>query len=553
MEMFHSHPKKLLYIEDDAESREMMADILRIRGFQFLGASRGIEGIRIASHEKPDLILMDINLPDMNGYEVTTLLKSIKDLRHTPIIALSADTEKDARERTLTAGCEGFISKPINIAEFLVLIDEYLQGRKETVPPELEKKILTEYNIRLGEKLQNKIEELERANSNLISMNEELNMSRDKLSEYNNRLFTMNSIANTLRLQESPDEVLRVLPAELNKGYATDRCIIFEYDDTKQNLLPISAKGITDQNLKKLKFKLDQGFYQHLKEDIKVLWVKNKDEILDQSMLKIAQKLNSTSFLIGCITGFTSRKDATGIFRSIISSFSANWDKSFLPEAPRKLLIFIDRGRSQLPFATYEIRVLKSFIQTASIIYENMLLYHKLVRMLRVKEQEAVTDPLTGVYNYRFFQMQIEREILRAERHGKTFSIAMIDIDNFKQYNDSHGHLNGDLALKRVATAIMENIRKSDILARYGGDEFVIIIPELDKNKAKLLAEKLCRVIKKTKLPKKKDTPKIQLTLSLGIASFPGDGEDEDALLKKADEALYTAKDMGRNAVCISS
>jgi CheY-like chemotaxis protein len=139
--MTNTNQRKLLYIEDDAESREMMADILNQHGFKFLGASRGLEGIRVATREKPDLILLDISLPDMDGYEVTTLIKSIKSLENIPIIALSVDTEDKARERILSAGCEGFISKPIDISEFLQSIEEYLGGRKESVAPEDEKNI----------------------------------------------------------------------------------------------------------------------------------------------------------------------------------------------------------------------------------------------------------------------------------------------------------------------------------------------------------------------------------------------------------------------------
>jgi diguanylate cyclase (GGDEF)-like protein len=182
-----------------------------------------------------------------------------------------------------------------------------------------------------------------------------------------------------------------------------------------------------------------------------------------------------------------------------------------------------------------------------------MILYHKLLKLLRIKEQEAVTDPLTNVYNYRFFQSQIERELGRSERHGKSFSIAMIDIDNFKQYNDTHGHINGDIALQIVAKELLKNIRKSDILARYGGDEFIIILPELGKDQAKSLAEKLCIVIENTPLPKKKNAPQIKLTISLGLASYPIDSKKEDLLLKKADQALYQAKSMGRNTVCLSA
>ena len=551
--MTNTNQRKLLYIEDDAESREMMADILNQHGFKFLGASRGLEGIRVATREKPDLILLDISLPDMDGYEVTTLIKSIKSLENIPIIALSVDTEDKARERILSAGCEGFISKPIDISEFLQSIEEYLGGRKESVAPEDEKKYLTEYNIRLGEKLQNKIEELEKVNLNLISMNDELNLSQCQLTDYNNRLYAMNNIANILRLQNSPSEILEILPEKMIEGFGIDRCLIFEYLKDNERLQPVYAAGISEKHIKKLKFKFDRPLYEKLKEDLKILWIQNKDEISNDHLYKMAQSLNSTSFAIGALAGFSSRRDATKIFQSIVAHPEYEDDNELSIKTPKKYIIFIDRGIQQKQFASYEIRVLKAFLQTTSIIHENMLLYHKMMKLYRIKEQEAITDGLTNVFNYRFFQTQIERELVRSDRHGKSFSVAMIDIDNFKQYNDTHGHLIGDEALRIIAQTIIKNIRKSDILARYGGDEFVMILPELDKNQSKALAEKLCAVIRETKVPKKKTAMKVKLTVSLGISTFPDDGNTEEALLKKADEALYRAKDLGRDIVCISA
>ena len=546
------HQQKILYIEDDAESREMMADILKLYGFQFFGASRGIEGIRIATKENPDLILMDINLPDMDGYEITTLLKSIKSLESIPIIALSVDTNDHARDRILTAGCQGFISKPIEINDFLDQIDQYLKGRKESVSPEIEKKFLTEYNVRLGEKLQNKIEELEKVNQSLKSMNEELNLSQSQLTDYNNRLLAMNNIANTLRVQNSPTEVLHVLPEKILEGFGIDRCLIFEYLAESGRLELAFGAGVSELNIKKLKLKLDQRFYRKLKEEIKILWVKDKNEIPDDKLYKIAQTLNSTSFIIGSLSGFSSRRDSTSIFQSI-ATYSESEDETVTIKKPKKYVIFLDRGKTQRQFASYEVRVLKAFLQTTSIIYENMLLYFKLMKLYRVKEQEAITDGLTNVFNYRYFQGQIEREIVRSQRHGKSFSVAMIDIDNFKKYNDTQGHQNGDEALKLIAKTIIKNIRKSDTLSRYGGDEFVMILPELDKLQSKSLAEKLCQVIGKTKVPRKKYAPNVNLTVSLGISTYPDDGHSEEELIKKADEALYQAKDLGRNAVCISA
>ena len=544
--------RKILYIEDDADSREMISDVLHLHGFKFLGASRGIEGIRIATKELPDLILLDINLPDMEGYEVTTLLKSVKALEKTPIIAISVDSGEGSRERIITAGCQGFISKPINISEFLEKIDEYLGGHIELVSPETEKKFLTEYNIRLGEKLQNKIVELEKVNHSLISMNEELNISQSQLTDYNNRLLAMNNIANSLRLQNSPSEVLQVLPEKLSEGFNVDRCMIFEYLQEENKLHLWYSAGISESDIRKMKLKLNPAFYQKLKEDLKILWIQDKKDIPDNTLDKLAHSINSNSFIIGALTGFSSRRDATSILQSIASYSDTDNDESLTIARPRKYVIFIDRGLTQKQFESYEIRVLKAFLQTTSIIYENMLLYHKMLKLYRIKEQEAITDALTNVFNYRFFQTQIEREIVRSERHNKHFSVAMIDIDNFKQYNDTHGHLNGDTALRLIAKTLLDNIRKSDTLARYGGDEFVMILPELDKFQSKSLAEKLCTVIGNTKVPQKKASRNITLTVSLGISTFPEDGETEDKLLKRADEALYHAKDLGRNAVCIS-
>lgn len=550
--MYDFERKKILYIEDDQESRDMMADILRIHGFEFHEASRGLEGIRIATLERPDLILMDLNLPDMNGYEITTLIKSISTLKETPVIALSADAKRDARELTLTAGCDGFIEKPINIAEFLKLLNEYLSGKRESIQPEIEQKYLSEYNIKLGEKLYDKIEELEKVNKNLISINEELNNSRQQQTDYNNRLFIMNSMANSLRIQPTPDEVLQILPQKMTEGFQLDRVIIFEYQPKSGKLTPLYHTGFEDGELNKVKLTLDQVFYLNLKNEIKVLWIKSQAEIVNKSLLKMSQKLKSGSFLLGSISAFASHQDATGIFNSVTSSSERQLENKEIITSQKKLLIYLDRKSRRESFLTYEIRVIKSFLHTASIIYENMNLYHNLLEILHIKEQQAITDPITGVKNYRYFSIQIESEIGRAQRHKKVFSVVMIDIDNFKEYNDTQGHLNGDLALKLIAEGLLKNIRKSDVLARYGGDEFIIILPELDKEKAKKMAEKLCEVIRKTKLPTKKFVPKVNLTISLGVATYPKDGDVEEKLLKKADEALYQAKDSGRNTVCIS-
>jgi len=186
-------------------------------------------------------------------------------------------------------------------------------------------------------------------------------------------------------------------------------------------------------------------------------------------------------------------------------------------------------------------------------MYQNLSLMEQL-RFLFVKaEKEAITDPLTDLFNYRYFIHQLNREISRDQRHDSIFSIIMIDIDFFKNYNDAFGHQAGDLILRRIAQAIMENTRTSDIVCRYGGEEFVIISPELSKKDAKRMAEKLRQIVEKLELPQIKTVPTGKLTISSGVASFPEDGNTTYQLILNADKALYKAKETGRNKVCVTA
>jgi diguanylate cyclase (GGDEF)-like protein len=184
-------------------------------------------------------------------------------------------------------------------------------------------------------------------------------------------------------------------------------------------------------------------------------------------------------------------------------------------------------------------------------MYQNLTLMEQL-RFLFVKaEKEAITDPLTELYNYRYFLLQLNREVSRAQRHKSVFSLIMIDIDFFKNYNDAYGHQTGDLILRRIAQAMLENTRNSDMVCRYGGEEFCIICPELSKEDAKKTAEKLRQIVQALELPKIKSVPTENLTISSGIASFPDDGSNAYQLIQNADKALYKAKESGRNQVCV--
>jgi len=167
-------------------------------------------------------------------------------------------------------------------------------------------------------------------------------------------------------------------------------------------------------------------------------------------------------------------------------------------------------------------------------------------------EQLAVTDGLTGLYNYRHFQEQLAHEFDRAKRHQLDLSLLMMDIDYFKIYNDCHGHPAGDQVLRTIGKIIKENLRKIDIAARYGGEEFAVILPETNHKSAIVVAEKIRKLIEQTPIDHEDQQPNGKLTISIGVASYPRDAEDPRSLVDVADRRLYRAKQKGRNLVVAS-
>ncbi len=159
--------------------------------------------------------------------------------------------------------------------------------------------------------------------------------------------------------------------------------------------------------------------------------------------------------------------------------------------------------------------------------------------------QLAYRDGLTGVFNRRFFEARMTEELERARRYRLEFSVLMIDLDDFKTLNDEFGHLHGDEALQSICRLFVEQCRKTDLICRFGGDEFAILLPETNHESAVGAAEKLRRVVAGFELP----GVTRNVSVSVGIASYPQDGTTRDEIVKAADDALYRAKQAGRNCV----
>lgn len=172
-----------------------------------------------------------------------------------------------------------------------------------------------------------------------------------------------------------------------------------------------------------------------------------------------------------------------------------------------------------------------------------------LSRTLTELEYYAMHDPLTGLYNRRHFNNILEYEIGRSERHNHEFSLLMLDLDDFKDINDSYGHPTGDEALCGVAEILREHIRKGDLAARIGGDEFAVILMETGRHGATTVAANLGRALRE-RVFTAPDGKHFHLTVSIGIATYPIDAQNESDLLAGADVAMYRAKEMGKNGAC---
>ncbi|MBI5888840.1 MAG: diguanylate cyclase [Deltaproteobacteria bacterium] len=200
-------------------------------------------------------------------------------------------------------------------------------------------------------------------------------------------------------------------------------------------------------------------------------------------------------------------------------------------------------------FSKEDLLLVKSIANYASIALERGA-YYSMSEELKLL---SMTDALTGLFNRRYFLERLFEEVERVKRHNEKFSLFILDIDNFKAFNDRYGHSVGDEILKLASKIIRDAVRSIDVVARYGGEEFVVLLPHTSKGESLVIAERIRRGIEEMKqagavfrgLNPLKGTP----TISVGIAEFPGDAETIDDLVEHADKAMYAAKRMGRNRV----
>ncbi|MCW2714491.1 MAG: diguanylate cyclase with sensor [Frankiales bacterium] len=202
------------------------------------------------------------------------------------------------------------------------------------------------------------------------------------------------------------------------------------------------------------------------------------------------------------------------------------------------VLVLFERGGGG-EFGDDDLQTLRTFTSQATVAVDNVLL-HEETRKL------SITDGLTGLWNYRYFQMTVGKEIERAARFNRPLALLMLDLDHFKLVNDVHGHQRGDVVLAELAERVRRTVRDVDTLARYGGEEFVVVLPETDEKGAVQAAERINAVVRRHPFGGVGEEP-LEITVSIGVALFPTHGATSAGLLRRADEALYAAKRGGRD------
>jgi diguanylate cyclase (GGDEF)-like protein len=196
-------------------------------------------------------------------------------------------------------------------------------------------------------------------------------------------------------------------------------------------------------------------------------------------------------------------------------------------------------------FCEEDLHLLQTIATQATIAIERTNYYTQSQELRRI----SITDSLTGLLNRRYFQERLAEEVDRATRHGKPLSLMMIDVDHFKAFNDTHGHPAGDKILVMIARCLREGVRTIDVVSRFGGEEFAVILPETRKEEALEIGERLRLEVESVYFPGEETMPGSRLTVSLGVATFTEDARDLKGLIQKSDRALYQAKAQGRNRI----
>jgi two-component system cell cycle response regulator len=449
---------RVLVVDDVAANVKLLEARLSAEYFDVITAMNGIEALAICERAECDLVLLDVMMPDMDGFEVCRRLKTNPATHHIPVVMVTALDQPADRIRGLEAGADDFLTKPI--PELALIARVRSLARLKMVTDELRMRVLTSRDIGIESPEREAVADTGRHGRVLI---------------VDDRPASHERVAGMLAAEQAVD-------VEADPSQALFRAADGDYD-----LLIVS---------------LELENYDALRLCSQV---RSLDRTRSLPILAITEPDNSARMVRGLEIGVN--------------------DYLLRPIDKNELLA---RARSQVRKRRYTERLRDN---------------------VQLSIEMAITDALTGLFNRRYMESHLGTLIEQSIGRGKPLATLVLDIDHFKSINDEYGHDAGDDVLRDFAMRIKRSIRGIDLACRYGGEEFVIVMPETDAAVAAMVAERLRRRIAAEPFAIQKGSGSIPVTISIGIAALRGKEDDAAKLLKRADEALYRAKRDGRNRV----
>ncbi|MAS08332.1 MAG: PleD family two-component system response regulator [Ahrensia sp.] len=450
---------RILVVDDIEANRDLLETRLTAEYFNVITASDGQEALSICAETPVDLVLLDIMMPGVDGFEVCEQLKANAATCHIPVVIVTALDEMADRVRGLQAGADDFLTKPVDEMQLLARVKSLL--RLKMLTDELRLRAVTARDIGLDTLLSDKGDE-GRAKPKVLVVDE-------RESSFERLVKPLRKNFEIVHAAEPQSAVMTAAEGDFDCVFVTARFTEFD------------ALRICSQlrSLDRTRF-------------VPIILVAETD---DDDLVKRGLELGVNDYIVR-------------------------------PVDPNELTA---RLRTQVRRKRY---------------------HDSLRDNVAASIELAVTDGLTGLHNRRYLDTHLETLVARALNRDKQLSLLITDIDRFKDVNDTHGHDAGDDVLREFARRLRINVRGMDLACRYGGEEFVIVMPDTPPHVAAEVAERLRAQIESDGFSIENGARSIEVTVSVGVTSLiQSEAETAKALLKRADEALYEAKQTGRNRV----
>jgi len=474
---------KVLIADDSPFMLSVLSEFMKAEGFDVETAEDGLKAVQKVFNFEPDVIILDVMMPFMTGYQVARMLKSDRLTKNIPIIILTSKSDAADEFWGYQVGADYYVVKDENIESLLKKLAEIISKFKFV---KREKKSITKKDYsaldivaKVNELLDRKLYELTILNEigKLVGTIINLDLIVEKLMGFLSKILEYSAIIIMIKEKNSIEII-----ANISREFS-----LKDYERVKKNLIGELTKEMDREILLS-----NERIYGN--ENLKKENFKSYNEIR------------------------TEKIEAEGENEGIIAYISLK-DKKF---------------------SIGEKALLSTISNYSYLIVYSAILYKRV-------EELSIRDSLTGLFNHAHIISTLDREFKIAERYEKLISIIMGDIDKFKEINDTFGHLSGDFVLEKISAILSESIRDVDYVGRYGGEEFLLILPETKKAEAVKVAERIRKKIENTEFDIV--SPPIKITISFGVASNEDNVETSHQLIKKADDLLYLAKKNGRNRV----